>query len=341
MTSALLIYVLILMLAAYALGGIPFGLIFSKAKGTDVRQEGSGNIGTTNVTREVGAGAGVATLICDVAKGFVATWFASWFLTNAVLGGDPSLVAPTGEYGWTIALVFLASICGHVFSPYLKFKGGKGIAVGFGAALGFAWPVALGLLVIFFLCVVPSRYVSAGSLCAALCLPFLTFFIYYPVTFAFEAPFILVAIIVFWAHRQNLKNLREGTERKFGVASKADGEFHQVNEEVIAAQAGAEEALSTGDDRPVKAAEKARRAAVADAAAVSSDDSVAAVEEATEEAGEADAATMPAPGTGVLFGDEEIVTRHIKKSIAKEPDVAGEESQVESDIESAEGKSEK
>lgn len=289
MASSILIYTLLIMLGAYALGGIPFGLIFSKSEGTDVRTKGSGNIGTTNVTREVGVGAGIATLVCDVAKGFVATWFATWFLADAFFAGDTAQVAPTGPWGWCVAMVFMASILGHVFSPYLRFKGGKGIAVGFGAALGFAWPVALGLLVVFFLCAVPSRYVSVGSISAAAALPFLTFFIYYPVSVAFEVPFILVALIVIWAHRSNLRNLRAGSEHRFSVRHADDS------------------------DDAKDAVEASREATVAD------------VEQASEQAAAADASHLPAPGEGLFFGDDPKVAEEISRVAGDTGDDEGDD----------------
>jgi glycerol-3-phosphate acyltransferase PlsY len=211
------------MVFAYAVCGIPFGLIFAKMQGVDVREKGSGNIGSTNVTREVGASTGVMTLVCDMLKGYVCTWGATWALATICFAGDKSFVEPSGEYGWCVAMVYLACVVGHVFSPYLKFKGGKGIATGFGAALGFSWPIALGLGVVFCLLAFPSKYVSLGSVCAAICLPFLAFFIYYPVRVAFEIPFILIAVIVVWAHRSNIAKLRNGTEKKFAVKHK-DGE---------------------------------------------------------------------------------------------------------------------
>ena len=130
------------------------------------------------MAREVGPKAAALTLACDVAKGFVCTFLGTWVLAFFCFGGGVSQALPMGAWSWTGACLFLAAVCGHVFSPYLRFRGGKGIAVGFGAALGISWPIALGLLVVWALCTVPSKVVSLGSVAAAVALPFLAFFLY-------------------------------------------------------------------------------------------------------------------------------------------------------------------
>lgn len=354
MSSMLLPVLLAEMLASYCIAGIPFGLIFGKQKGVDVRQSGSGNIGTTNVTRQIGVGAGVLTMVCDILKGWVCTFFGSMIMTALVFNGDPSFVAPTGPFGWAIACVYLACICGHVFSPYLKFRGGKGIAVGFGAALGFSWPIALGLLVVWALCAVPSRYVSAGSLCAAVALPFLAFFIYYPTSFAFLAPFILVAIIVVWAHRENLERLRAGTEQPFTFKGAGAALEHQDERDVMAAQAGAPEKpaapveapRTVQNDRTEEQVELADDEAQAEALAAQKKAQEHAVdvndvEDALEAAAEsADEHEEPGQAGSVFFGDEPKVASMIEQRTAA---INGEGAQVrqeDAQIKSAEKKDE-
>ena len=335
MNTGLVIATLLIMLAAYCICGIPFGLIFSSKKGVDVRTKGSGNIGTTNVAREVGGGTAALTLLCDAGKGFVSTWLGGWILAELFFQGDPSLLAPNAAYGWCLGCIFLACICGHIFSPYLHFHGGKGIAVGFGAALGFSWPIALGLLVCWGLCVVPSRRVSVGSIAAAVALPFLSFFIYYPVTWAFEIPMILIALIVVWAHRENIKKLRDGNEAPMAFADGAKDQEDALAPESTAKAASqdvaAKDAVSqTGDiprDTPL---EQEERAIVDVDAQAAGPDSVAAVQEATQEAAEKDAQSIPAAGTGVVFGDEAKVSEQVNDAAATlEKDAKAEEAQAQ------------
>lgn len=214
-TTSLITMTLISCAISYVVCGIPFGLLISsRAAKLDVRKVGSGNIGTTNVARSVGKGAAVATLLCDAGKGALCTLFAGWLISTFGTGGNSAMILPTGAWGWTMTLTYLACICGHVYSPYLGFHGGKGIAVGFGAALGFMWPVAIGMLVVFCLAAIPSRYVSLGSVTAAAALPFLGFFIYRP-EFSFVVPLIIVSVIVIAAHRGNIVKLAHGEESKF------------------------------------------------------------------------------------------------------------------------------
>lgn len=205
---------LVAAVVTYFVCGIPFGLLIASKEGhIDVRKVGSGNIGTTNVARSVGAKAGSLTLLLDALKGFLSTFIWQKVFCMAVFAGNASMVAPTGEFGWMASIIFLAAICGHVFSPYLHFHGGKGIAVGFGAALGYIPAVALGLLVVFVVFAVPSRYVSLGSSMAAVSLPIWgAVFGYAPATIC---PLVIITAIVVWAHRANIKKLVHGEERKF------------------------------------------------------------------------------------------------------------------------------
>ena len=197
----------------YFVCGIPFGLVIAKAHGVDVRKVGSGNIGTTNVARSVGKAASGETLACDVAKGWLCMLATRWIVAQAALGGDFTMTRPQTSFGWVTTLLFLACICGHVFSPYLRFHGGKGIAVGFGAGLGCFWPLSIGLLVGFILVVVPTRYVSAGSIAADISVPI--WGLVFGVTRAAIPPLVAITLIVLWAHRANIHKLMHGEESKF------------------------------------------------------------------------------------------------------------------------------
>ncbi|CAI2718958.1 glycerol-3-phosphate 1-O-acyltransferase PlsY [Nitrospina watsonii] len=182
---------------AFLLGSIPFGLLIARLKKIDIRQEGSGNIGATNVARTLGRTAGILTLIGDCGKGYLACWLAATTLT-----------AP-----WQIAGAALLAFLGHVFSLFLKFKGGKGIATGLGIYL-FLMPAAAGAGALLFIVLVGvTGYVSIGSLAAAVAIPVLGW--------AFQAPppYVAVAgvaaLLTFYKHKDNLARLRAGTESKF------------------------------------------------------------------------------------------------------------------------------
>lgn len=212
---------------AYLVCGIPFGLVIALAMGhVDVRTVGSGNIGTTNVARSVGKGAAAATLACDVLKGLVWMLVSRWAIAALALGGDVASLDHTTLFGTAMSVMFLACILGHVFSPYLGFHGGKGIAVGFGAALGLYWPVGLGALLVFVLLAVPTRYVSLGSLAAAASLPAWCALLGFPAVSI--APVVVAAVVVIWSHRENARRLIHGEERRFS--------FHKSGERVEGAE---------------------------------------------------------------------------------------------------------
>ena len=201
----------VFMLGAYLVCGIPFGLILAIAMGhVDVRTVGSGNIGTTNV---VGKGAGAATLLLDLSKGLVWMLVSRWAISALALGGDVSALDHTTVFGTSLTLVFLSCICGHVFSPYLRFHGGKGIAVGFGAALGLYWPIGVGILAIFLALAIPTRYVSLGSVFAAASLPLWCAVFGFPAVAI--APVAVAAVVVIWSHRENVRRLINHEERRF------------------------------------------------------------------------------------------------------------------------------
>lgn len=199
---------------SFLICGIPFGLLIAnKEAGVDVRKTGSGNIGMTNVARSVGKKAAALTLLCDLGKGLVCMVAARFAIAAICLGGDVEALGHTTAFGTSMSVVYLGCVFGHIFSPYLGFHGGKGISVGFGAALGLYWPVALGIMAVFIVFAVPSRYVSLGSVCAAISLPVWCVIFGFPP--ASVAPVALVAAVVIWAHRANIKKLVTGTESKF------------------------------------------------------------------------------------------------------------------------------
>jgi len=185
---------------AYLLGGIPFGyLLVRLTTGKDVRAEGSGNIGATNVLRTTGRGAGVATLILDIAKGILAVWIADKLTDGSDL--------------W-MSLAALAVMAGHAFPVFLKFQGGKAVASFIGAFLYLTPLPLLAVLVVFLLTVSITRYISAGSILAAGAFPFGVWMILHPSAPILLASFVAGGFIVY-RHKSNIQRLKEGTENAF------------------------------------------------------------------------------------------------------------------------------
>ncbi len=192
---------IILILASYLIGAIPFGLLLSRGSGIDIRQQGSKNIGATNVSRLLGKKLGLLTLLLDIAKGYL-----PMFIAGLVLGDAPNRNLITGFCG-------AASITGHMFPVYLGFKGGKGVATGLGVFLYLAPRALLGCLAVFLAAVSLSGFVSLGSLLAsAAILPGLYFFSEPSWKFILAA---YVVVMIWLKHHQNIARLLQGTEKSF------------------------------------------------------------------------------------------------------------------------------
>jgi len=190
----------ILTFIAYLLGAIPFGLLVAKSKGVDIRSQGSGNIGATNVLRVIGKGWGIFTLVLDALKGFIPAFF------FPVLGKvDP-------EWGVLFGLV---AILGHAFPVYLKFKGGKGVATSAGMLLGVA-PLAVGIGIgVWVVCLVIWRYVSLASIAASATIAVAVWIVEDKGLVVSIALTVLGGMVVL-LHRGNIKRLLNGTESRMG-----------------------------------------------------------------------------------------------------------------------------
>lgn len=215
MDTPLVVTLCVSALACYLVCGIPFGLIVaSRMAGVDVRHVGSGNIGMTNVARSAGGTAAAITFALDVGKG-VLCMLVGRFLLTAFGGQAPESLAVGAPLDWAPVVLFCACVFGHIFSPYLRFHGGKGISVGFGAGLGLFWPVGLGMLAVFLAFAVPTRYVSAGSCAAAISMPIQC------VLWHMGVPgIVLVSVascVVLWSHRENIVRLLRHEERPFTI----------------------------------------------------------------------------------------------------------------------------
>jgi len=191
--------------AAYLLGAIPFGYLLVKWKtGADVRASGSGNIGATNVLRTTGRAAGVATLLLDIGKGYLAVWLAGRLTANSVL--------------WTSAAA-LAVMAGHAFPVFLRFQGGKAVASFVGAFLRLA-PVPLAaVLAVFVVVVAVSRHISLGSIVGAATLPLGVWLILHP-AWPMPAAAVVAGAFIIYRHRENIHRLYAGSESVFTFGSR-------------------------------------------------------------------------------------------------------------------------
>lgn len=218
-------------LFAFLLGSIPFGLLIAKAKGIDIRQHGSGNIGATNVLRVVGKKYGITCLVLDALKGLVPTILGISLIRFAGMK-NPMMVSAldpfSAEFPMLTAQAFqvltgLCAILGHNYSPWVGFKGGKGIATSAGVLIAMMPAAIVILLVVWLLVFLISRYVSLASIIAAAVLPLLTLWgswfhgkiqngTWNKPLFVFT---IIIAILAVWKHRGNIQRLRQGTENRF------------------------------------------------------------------------------------------------------------------------------
>jgi len=215
---------------AYLLGSIPFGYILVRLfLGADVRQTGSGNIGATNVARTGSKGLAIATLVLDILKGYVAATVAyaygmlvAWRHTPQVNGLPPNAPANSAvQQAFLLAAVaaFFA-IIGHMFTVWLRFTGGKGVATGLGVFLALAPKAVLIVIAVFVAIVAVTRYVSLGSMVAAALFP-LCFYLLQP---EHATPGVLimlsgVSLLIIYRHRENISRLLAGTENRFGAKS--------------------------------------------------------------------------------------------------------------------------
>lgn len=188
---------IIIIIAAYLLGSIPTGLLLAKCAGVDIRKSGSGNIGATNAYRTLGRTVGILTLVGDCLKGVIPV------LAARYLGMGDAMIAAVG----------LAAFLGHVYTIFLGFKGGKGVATALGVFLAIS-PGAVGLAALWFVLVVWKwRYISLGSIIAALSIPgFVAVIDKRPPMILMS---VVIALLVVWKHRENINRLREGTESRF------------------------------------------------------------------------------------------------------------------------------
>lgn len=218
-------YLLAELVVCFLLGSIPWGVIISRAFfKKDIRDEGSGNIGATNAMRSMGKKGGVPVFILDFAKGLLAG-LVGWLVAGHIafhLGADPRDA---------LGIAILGCTLGHIFSPWLKFKGGKGISVAFGCSFFAFGPIgALIILLFFIIAVIISRRISVGSIVGAITFMVLgvlnagPFFGETSICWIALVCYELAPLVVIWAHRANIKRLIAGEEPRIGSSRKEDSE---------------------------------------------------------------------------------------------------------------------
>lgn len=200
-------YLILLPFATYLLGSMPFGLLFAKAHGIDIRSQGSGNIGATNVARIMGKKIGLLTLFFDLSKGLLPIVFARIYFESYP------------EKDLIIALMGFTAILGHCYPIFLKFKGGKGVATAAGVFLGVC-PVAAGVaFAIFMLMFQVCRIVSVSSITASILMPFAVYICCPSLNFFYMAA--LSSIIIIYKHKDNIIRLIKGEEKSLNLGRKS------------------------------------------------------------------------------------------------------------------------
>ena len=182
---------------AYALGSIPFGVLFARTQNIDLRAHGSKNIGATNVARLIGKKAGALTLLGDTFKGWLGVAVVS------LVSNDPFTVAGAG----------IMVLLGHLFSFFLKFKGGRGVATGLGVHLYIMPTQTLGAVAVFFFTLLVSKYISLSSIIASIALPIFGIFFDTPIFYKYMS--LVIAILIVSKHYENICRIATGTEPHF------------------------------------------------------------------------------------------------------------------------------
>ncbi len=207
--------IVIVAFIGYFLGAVPFGLILGKlVRGIDIREYGSGNIGFTNVLRNVGKKAGAVTLVCDIAKGAIPT-----LLATVIVGDNTTDIGSlTLDDQGAQVIAAVSAVIGHNWSIYLKFRGGKGVDTSLGGLIAMTPLVGVACLIIGVAIMAITRYVSVGSMLGgmigAVILTPLVITGHEPVEYLVYA--VIVALLILVRHKDNIQNLRAGTERKIG-----------------------------------------------------------------------------------------------------------------------------
>ena len=203
-------------LGAYLLGSIPFGFVVAKAKGIDIQKAGSGNIGATNAMRVLGKPAGIFVLLMDALKGYAACALGAYIFasTSNLDFFDDAFYVLLNRF---MVIAGICAVLGHNYTCWLKFKGGKGIATTAGVYLALA-PAAIGIaLIVFVLALLLTRYVSVGSIAAAIALPIAVYWTQNNDTLNIVT--LTLGVLAIYKHKSNIQRLMAGTENRLGKKS--------------------------------------------------------------------------------------------------------------------------
>lgn len=199
----------LLFIASYILGGIPTGYIIGRLKGIDIRQHGSGNPGTANVYRTLGKGPGILTFVFDFLKGFGPTIIAAQFFF------EPGSMDFSKGHWWIPVTAGALAIAGHIWTVFLNFHGGKGVATAAGVFMALLPIPTAGAFVVFGIAVAVTSHISVGSMAASVALPILCFIL----ARDYQRPFTLLAlavcILIFYTHIANIRRILKGAELSF------------------------------------------------------------------------------------------------------------------------------
>ena len=199
----------LLFIASYLLGGIPTGYIIGRLKGIDIRKHGSGNPGTANVYRTLGKLPGITTFIADFLKGFVPTLIAAQFFF------DPNFTDFSRGHWWIPVTAGALAIAGHIWTPFLSFHGGKGVATAAGVFMALLPVPTAGAFVVFGAAVAVTSHISVGSMAASVALPILCLVL----AKDYQRPFTLLALavcaLIFYTHIANIRRILKGAELSF------------------------------------------------------------------------------------------------------------------------------
>lgn len=203
------IKIAILFVSSYVLGGIPTGYLIGRLKGIDIRKHGSGNPGTANVYRTLGKGPGIATFTFDFLKGFGPAWVATQYFFI------PGSMDFSKGHWWIPVTAGALAIAGHIWTVFLNFRGGKGVATAAGVFAALLPVPTAGAFVVFGIAVALTSHISVGSMSASVALPVLCFLL----AKDYQRPFTLLALavcaLIFYTHIANIRRILKGSELSF------------------------------------------------------------------------------------------------------------------------------
>jgi len=202
--------IFIIFIMCYLIGSVPFAYIVVKIiKGVDIRRCGSKNCGATNVARVCSFKAGLVVFFLDFLKGFLPVFLLNYLKFKQIITSN--------NYELVLCLCALSIILGHIFTIFLNFKGGKGVATSAGVFLALSPLAMLAALIVFLLVVIFTRYISLGSILAAITLPLSYYFIYGKANVYVFSFTVIIAVVVILKHRSNIKRLIKGEENRFFI----------------------------------------------------------------------------------------------------------------------------